>query len=129
MPLEGWNPNPGYIIRADVQYSDSEGAKSRFPVIVSNLEFNQANPEVIVAFTTSSDNVKHPRSYDVEISEKHPNFTQTGLDHSTTIRCGRLWTIDKKHISDVIGIVPEDLLIDVQHLVLECFDRTPKTSP
>jgi mRNA-degrading endonuclease toxin of MazEF toxin-antitoxin module len=129
MQAQGWDPNPGYIIRAEVQYSDSEGRKSRFPVIVSSLEFNQANPELIVVFTTSSDNVRQPRAYDVEISDKHPDFAHTGLGHSTTIRCGRLWTINKNQISDVIGVVPADLLRDVQRLVLECFERPPKTSP
>ncbi|MFA5251234.1 MAG: type II toxin-antitoxin system PemK/MazF family toxin [Phycisphaerae bacterium] len=128
MPLQGWEPSPGYIIRAEVQYSDSEGAKSRFPVIVSGLEFNKTNPEVIVAFTTSSDNVRQPRAYDVEISDKHLDFPQTGLDHSTTVRCGRLWTINKNRISDVIGVVPADLLQDIQRLVLKCFDPPPKIS-
>ncbi len=123
MPLQGWEPSSGYIVRAEVQYSDSEGTKSRFPVIVSSLEFNKTNPEVIVAFTTSSDNVRQPRAYDVEISNKHPDFPHTGLGHSTTVRCGRLWTINKNRISDVIGVVPTDLLRDVQRLVLECFDR------
>jgi mRNA-degrading endonuclease toxin of MazEF toxin-antitoxin module len=129
MQVQGWNPTPGYIIRAEVQYSDSEGTKSRFPVVVSSAEFNKANPEVIVAFTTSSANVKQPRPYDVEISDKHPDFPNTGLPHSTTVRCGRFWTINKDKISDVIGVVPADLLRDVQRLVLECFDRPPKTSP
>jgi mRNA-degrading endonuclease toxin of MazEF toxin-antitoxin module len=127
MQAQRWDPTPGYIIRAEVQYSDSEGTKSRFPVVVSSLKFNQANPEVIVAFTTSSDNVKQPRSYDVEISDKHRDFASTGLDHSTTVRCGRLYTIDKKKISAVIGVVPDDLLTDIQRLVLECFDRQTKT--
>jgi mRNA-degrading endonuclease toxin of MazEF toxin-antitoxin module len=132
MQSQGWDPKrdltPGYIVRAEVQYSDSEGTKSRYPVVVSSLEFNKVNPEVIVAFTTSSDNVRQPRSYDVEISDNHPDFAHTGLPHSTTVRCGRLWTINKKQISDVIGVVPADLLRDVQRLVLECFDRMPKTS-
>src|SRR3989304_3591669 len=101
MQSQGRDLSPGYIIRAEVQYSDSEGAKSRFPVVISSIEFNQANPEVIVAFTTSSANVKQPRSYDVEISDKHKDFANTGLDHSTTVRCGRLWTINKKRVSDV----------------------------
>jgi mRNA-degrading endonuclease toxin of MazEF toxin-antitoxin module len=125
MSSQGRDLSPGYIVRAELQYSDSEGSKSRFPVVISGLEFNQANPEVIVAFTTSSANVKHPRAYDVEISDKHKDFASTGLDHSTTVRCGRLWTINKKKISDVMGVVPDDLLIDIQCLVLKCFE-SPK---
>jgi len=74
-----------------------------------------------VAFTTSSKNIHHPRGYDVEISDKHPDFNLTGLTHSTTVRCGRLWTVDKRKISEVIGIAPSDLLRDIQKLVLECF--------
>jgi mRNA-degrading endonuclease toxin of MazEF toxin-antitoxin module len=129
MQAQGWIPTPGYIIRAEVQYSDSEGTKSRYPVVVSTIEFNKANPEVIVAFATSSYNVKHPRPYDVEISDKHPDFNNTHLPHSTMVRCGRLWTINKNQISDVIGVVPADLLTDIQHLVLECFDRLTNDSP
>ena len=120
------NLSPGHIIRAEVQYSDSEGTKSRFPVVVSSTDFNQKYPEIIVAFTTSSVNIHHPRSYDVEISDKHPEFGLTGLPHSTTVRCGRLWTIDKRKISDVIGVVPGGLLTDIQRLVLECFTEQTK---
>lgn len=121
MSLPNWYPSPGHIIHTHVRYSDSEGTKSRFPVVVSNSEFNRRNTEVIVAFTTSSRNIHHPRSYDVEISDKHPSFGQTGLNHSTTARCGRLWTVDKRKISDVIGVVPDELLTDISKLVLECF--------
>ena len=123
MSLQQWSPSPGYIIRTHVQYSDSEATKSRFPVVVSSYEFNRKHPEVIVAFTTSSKNIQHPQSYDVEISDKHPDFTQTGLVHNTTVRCGRLWTVDKRKISDVIGIVPASLLTDIQKLVLQCFEE------
>ena len=121
MPSRQWSPSPGHIIHAHVQYSDSEGSKSRFPVVVSSYQFNQQYPEVIVAFTTSTSNVRHPRSYDVEISDKHPDFALTGLTQNTTVRCGRLWTIDKRRISDVVGTVPDDLLLDIHKLVLKCF--------
>ena len=124
MSSRKWSPTPGHIIRAIVQYSDSEGTKSRFPVVISSSQFNQQHPEVIVAFTTSTLNIRHPRSYDVEISDKHPDFGLTGLTHNTTVRCGRLWTIDKRRISDVIGIVPNDLLVDIQKLVLKCFTES-----
>jgi mRNA-degrading endonuclease toxin of MazEF toxin-antitoxin module len=123
MALQQWNLCPGHIVNAIVQYSDSEGSKSRFPVIVSSSEFNKKYPEVIVAFTTSSKNVHNPKNYDVEISDKHPQFVQTGLTHSTTVRCGRLWTIDKRKISDVVGSVPDDLLTDINKLVQECFNE------
>lgn len=122
MSSRQWSPSPGHIIRTHVQYSDSESTKSRFPIVVSSSEFNQKYPEVIVAFTTSSRNIHHLRSYDVEVSDKHPEFAQTGLTHSTTVRCGRLWTVDKRKISDVIGIVPAGLLTDIQQLVLRCFN-------
>ncbi len=121
MSVPNWYPFPGHIIHTHVQYSDSEGTKSRFPIVVSSSQFNQQFPEVIVAFTTSSKNIYHPRRYDVEISDKHPQFTKTGLTHSTTVRCGRLWTVDKRKIADVIGIVPNDLLNDIKKLVLESF--------
>jgi len=116
-----WTLSPGHIIRTDVPFADSGGTKQRFPVVVSTSEFNREYPEVIVAFTTSSQNIRHPRRYDVEISEKHSDFGLTGLTHSTTVRCGRLWTIDKRKISDVVGIVPNGILVDILRLVRECF--------
>jgi len=121
VPPQQWYPSAGHIIHTHVQYADSEGTKSRFPVVVSGANFNRHHPEVIVAFTTTSKNIHHPRDYDVEISDKHPDFVRTGLTQSTTIRCGRLWTIDKRRISDVIGTVPNNLLTDIQRLVLQCF--------
>jgi len=124
MPAEQWTLSPGYIIRAQVPFADSEGTKERFPIVVSTTDFNQNYPEVIVAFTTRSKNVRHPRSYDVEISDKHPDFNLTGLTESTTVRCGRLWTIDKRKISDVIGVVPDYILRDILRLVCKSFTET-----
>lgn len=123
-----WSPLPGHIVRAHVQYTDKEQGKSRFPVVVSSDSFNREHPEVIVAFATSSANIHRPQSYDVEISDKHPNFPMTGLARSTTVRCGRLWTIDKRKISTVMGSVPGDLLGDIQKLVVECFQESGQTS-
>jgi mRNA-degrading endonuclease toxin of MazEF toxin-antitoxin module len=117
-----WAPSPGHIVRAAVQFSDSEQTKSRFPVVVSSDEFNQAYPELIVAFTTREKNVHHVRSYDVVISERHSSFRETGLRESTMVRCGRLWTLDKRKIEDVIGLLPSDILADVIRLVRECFN-------
>lgn len=121
MAQGSWNPAPGEVVRAAVQYSDSEQTKSRFPVVVSSKTFNERHPDVIVAFTTKSSNIRHPRDYDVEISERRSDFRSTGLVVSTTVRCGRLWSIDKRRILDVIGVVPQDVLRDVQRLVRACF--------
>lgn len=121
MAQRSWAPSPGHVIRAAVQYSDSEQTKSRFPVVVSSQRFNDAYPDVIVAFTTKSSNIRHPRDYDVEISEKRNDFSSTGLTVSTTVRCGRLWSIDKRKIMDVIGVVPDDILNDIIRLVRLCF--------
>ncbi len=116
-----WTPLPGHIVHAAVQYSDSEQTKSRFPLVVSSRRFNENHPEIVVAFTTKTSNIRHPHDYDVEISERRSDFAGTGLTASTTVRCGRLWTIDKRKIMDVIGVAPTDVLGDVVHLVRKCF--------
>lgn len=131
MSAQKWNLSPGHIIRAEVPHTDSGASDTRFPVVVSSSDYNQKYPYVIVAFTTSSTNIKHPFAFDVEISERHPDFGLTGLPRrgeSTTVRCGRLHTIDKKKIYDVLGAVPDDLLLDIQRLVLECFNGNQATS-
>jgi len=120
-----WIPAPGEVVRAAVQYSDSEQTKSRFPVVVSSREFNAKYPDVIVAFTTKSSNIRSPRSYDVEISDRRADFLSTGLTVSTTVRCGRLWTLDKRRVLDVVGLLPEDVLADVMILVKKCFVEEP----
>jgi len=121
MPQPSWTPSPGHIVRAEVPFADSEGTKTRFPVVVSTRRFNEAHPEIIVAFATRSANVRQPRDHDVEISERHPRFAHTGLTENTTVRCGRLWTISKQKISDCVGVVPDDLLVDIERLVWACF--------
>jgi len=126
MSSQQWTPLPGYIIRTDVPHTDSTESSHRFPVIVSNRKYNQQYPDVIVAFTTRSANIRNARTYDVEISDMHPQFRLTGLTENTTIRCGRLHTIKKQKIYDVIGIVPDDLLVDIKKLVLECFAEPVK---
>ena len=123
MAQSSWTPAPGHVVRAEVQYSDSEQTKSRFPVVVSSQTFNGKHPDVIVAFATKSSNIRHSRDYDVEISHKRDDFGMTGLTVSTTVRCGRLWTLDKRRISDVVGAIPTDVLNDVLHLVRACFSE------
>jgi mRNA-degrading endonuclease toxin of MazEF toxin-antitoxin module len=121
MPTKSWAPSPGHIVRAEVPFSDSEGWKTRFPVVVSAHSFNENHTEIIVAFATRSANVRQPRDYDVEISDRHSRFSHTGLTESTTVRCGRLWTISKQKISACVGVVPDDLLVDIERLVRACF--------
>jgi mRNA-degrading endonuclease toxin of MazEF toxin-antitoxin module len=121
MGEQSWCPHPGDVIHAGVQYSDSEKTKSRFPVVVSSSSFNAGHPDVIVAFTTKSSNIHHPRDYDVEVSNRRPDFHETGFSVSTTIRCGRLWSIDKRRVLDVVGCLPSDILGDVLRLVRQCF--------
>lgn len=124
MSPQQWTPSPGHIIRTDVQHTDSMATDVRFPVVVSSIQYNHQYPDVIVAFTTKSANIRHPRAYDVEISDKHAKFRLTGLTDSTTVRCGRLHTINKRKIYDVVGSVPDDLLVDIQKLVLQCFSQS-----
>lgn len=121
MTKDKWAPSPGHIVYARVPYSDIEGSKSRYAVVVSNRSFNQTYPEIVVAFATRSGNVRRPRSYDVLISGGHPAFRDTGLRESTTVRCGRLWTLDQRAVMNVAGVVPEDLLADIRKLVSQCF--------
>ena len=121
MPKHEWVLLPGHIIRANIPFSDVEGSKTRFPVVVSSEDFNKKYPEIIVAFTTHTENIRVHQNYDVEISDRNPDFGLTNLPESTTIRCGRLWTISKKSIQDCIGIVPNSALNEINHLVLECF--------
>jgi mRNA-degrading endonuclease toxin of MazEF toxin-antitoxin module len=123
-----WYPLPGHIIRTEVPRTDSNLKDVRFPVVVSNSEYNQQYTEVIVAYTTRSINVRHPRSYDIEISDNHPQFELTGLTESTTVRCGRLHTVKQRNICDTHGIVPDDLLGDIERLVLECFRKSNTTT-
>jgi len=121
MSPKQWTPSPGHIIRTSVPHTDSPEKSDRYPVVVSSLAYNQQCPDVIVAFATRTSNIHHPRTYDVELSDRHPEFNLTGLTENTTVRCGRLHTITKRKIYDVIGIVPDNLFIDIERLVLECF--------
>ena len=121
MSHNDWTPSPGHVLFATVPYSDVEGNKNRMPIVVSSREFNSKHPEIVVAFATRSSKIKHPRSYDVEVPKGHPDFGLTGLTESTTVRCGRLWTIDKKKVYDCVGCVPNGFLTDILHLVRLCF--------
>ena len=121
MPKGGWTPSPGHIVYASIPYSDIEKSKSRIAIVISSSAYNKQYQEIVVAFATRSSNIRYPRNYDVCISEKHPKFQETGLRENTTVRCGRLWTLDQRSVANIMGIVPDDLLIDIQKLVLQNF--------
>jgi len=121
MPTATWIPSPGEVVYADVQYSNSEQTKSRFAVVVSSKRFNAQYPDVIVAYATRSSKVKFAQAYDVAIPKEHREFRRTGLPLPTTVRCGRLWSLDKRSVRHVAGVVPADLFCGIIRLVRECF--------
>lgn len=100
------------ILKAIIPYVRGDGDKPR-PVVQLNSPSDE-HQNFQVAYITSQ---LPPQSYltDIEISQTHDGFNLTGLNRTSYIRASKVFTIDPSMVKSVIGDLPTDLTLKLNH--------------
>lgn len=95
----------GTIILTPFPFTDLAGEKVRPAVIIS---VDNSGADVIVSFI-SSKKIKRISKTDLVIKKDHKDFIGTGLKVSSTVKLGKIATLEKKVILGVLGNLSEQL--------------------
>lgn len=91
----------GTIVLVLFPFTDLTSSKLRPALIVSSI---QRGDDIIVAFISS--NFREDKdATDLVIKSTSPNFKKTGLKSDSTVRLGKLATLEKKVILGEIGAI------------------------
>ncbi len=96
----------GKIILVPFPFTDLSSQKIR-PAVIISCAFAES-PDTIVAFISS---IPFRKSrFHVSLPNTHSDFKKTGLKASSTIRCDKIATLDKKIVLGEVGILSKSLL-------------------
>jgi len=92
----------GDVVLLDYPYTDGSGSKVRPAVIVQNDTDNQRLTNTIVALITKNvSRVHEPTQLLIDVST--PEGQQSGLNQSSAVACGNLFTVAQTKVRRVIG--------------------------
>lgn len=98
------------IVLVPFPFSDAAGAKPRPALCLT--EPLGVHRQIVVAFITSQPPVE-PLPSDVALDAAAPDFAQTGLRVSSTLRLNRLTTINRSLVRRDLGTLPDPLQAEV----------------
>ena len=97
--------NQGDIIVLPVPFSDQTNTKLRPALVISNSQFNNKYPDLILLKITS---IGHSLPYDIKLTKK--DLIIGDLIKESTINCGFLITANKNIIKQKIGTISKNKL-------------------
>ncbi len=96
----------GDVALLDYPYADGSGSKVRPVLIVQNDRDNQRLTNTIVALVTKNlARVHEPTQLLIDVST--PEGSQSGLNQTSAVTCGNLFTVAQTKIRRVIGSLPQ----------------------
>ena len=107
----------GDIVLVPWPYTDYSNEKYRPALVISNRNFNDSSLDVIlIAF---SSNIMNKSQYDVEVSHPDAGFAQTGLKVSSVLKCGKIFSMEKRCITRKLGNLSIPLLSQAKKKLAE----------
>lgn len=94
----------GDVCLVSFPFTDGSSQKIRPVVVVSADKYN--NRDVVVAAVTGTDLAGDDC---IRIDGTNPHFAQTGLSKGSTIKCGKLFTLERSRILRRLGSLHESL--------------------
>ncbi|MGO9915340.1 MAG: type II toxin-antitoxin system PemK/MazF family toxin [Isosphaeraceae bacterium] len=92
----------GDVVLLDYPYTDGSGCKVRAALIVQSDRDNQRLTNTIVALITKNvSRVHEPTQLLIDVST--PEGQQSGLNQSSAVACGNLFTVAQPNVRRVIG--------------------------
>jgi mRNA interferase MazF len=104
----------GKIVLVPFPFTDLTATKLR-PALV----LYEGEKDVVAAFISSR--TEKPKSTDITIDEKHPEFKQTGLKLASVIKLDKIATISKSLILGEIGEVGAKLKKEINRKIAEVY--------
>jgi len=105
---------PGDIVLIPFPYTNYLDKKRRPALVISNTNFNKSSDVILAAI---SSNLTSGSNYDVNILNTDPDFVQTGLKKSSTVKPGRIFTFSQAQIDRRLGTFPRRLLTQVKKVI------------
>jgi mRNA interferase MazF len=92
----------GDVVLLDYPYADGSGSKVRPVLIVQNDRDNQRLTNTIVALITKNvSRVHEPTQLLIDVST--PEGQQSGLNQTSAVTCGNLFTVAQTKVRRVVG--------------------------
>jgi mRNA interferase MazF len=102
----------GDIVLLDYPYTDGSGSKVRPVLIVQNDRDNQRLMNTIVALITKNvSRVHEPTQFLIDVAT--PDGQQSGLNQSSAVACGNLFTVAQTKVRRVIGTLPASAMVQI----------------
>jgi len=113
------NTRRGDVVLADLPYSDQSGSKRRPALVVQCDRNNQRLHDVILALITTVTQraVSEPTQLLIDITT--PDGRQSGLLHTSAVKCEHLITLHQRFVGRVIGHLPPDFMRQVDQCLKE----------
>ena len=102
----------GDIVLLDYPYTDGSGSKVRPVLIVQNDRDNQRLMNTIVALITKNVSRVHEPTQ-LLIDGATLDGQQSGLNQSSAVACGNLFTVAQTNVRRVIGTLPPSAMAQI----------------
>lgn len=109
----------GDIVLAELPFSDRSGGKKRPALIVQCDRNNQRLDDVILAMITGSALRAAVEPTQLLVDINTPEGRQTGLLHTSAVKCKHLITLHRQFIGRVIGRLPSEIMKRVDRCLKE----------
>lgn len=106
------------IVKFTFPFADNFDKGKPRPSLVISPSFGRHN-QVIVAYITT--NLNNLLDTDIRISSSKQYFAQTGLQLTSVVKLHRLITTTPSQIGTIIGILPDELIVEVKKKLLKIF--------
>jgi mRNA interferase MazF len=102
----------GDVVLLDYPYTDGTGSKVRPVLVVQNDRDNQRLSNTIVALITKNvSRVHEPTQFLIDIAT--PGGQQSGLNQSSAVACGNVFTVAQSKVRRLIGALPAPAMAQV----------------
>jgi mRNA interferase MazF len=103
----------GDVVLLDYPYADGSGSKVRPVLIVQNDRDNQRRTNTIVALITKNvSRVHEPTQLLIDVST--PEGQQSGLNQTSAVTCGNLFTVAQTKVRRVVGSLSPAMMTRIQ---------------
>jgi mRNA interferase MazF len=103
----------GDVVLLDYPYADGSGSNVRPVLIVQNDRDNQRLTNTIVALITKNvSRVHEPTQLLIDVST--PEGQQSGLNQTSAVTCGNLFTVAQTKVRRVVGSLSPEMMTQIQ---------------